>query len=97
VLFSIAMQVIYLLLYLFWLILLGRFMMSMILSRSRHWRPARPGAATLEMVWSVTDPALKPLRRVIPPVQLGSVSIPLADLILLLILYVLMMIVGGLI
>jgi YggT family protein len=94
--FSIAMQVIYLLLYVFMLTLFARFMMSIIISRSRHWRPARGGAATLEIVWSVTDPALKPLRRVIPPVQLGSVSVPLADLILLIILYVLMMIVGSL-
>ena len=95
-LLSIVLQVVYLLLYLFMLILFGRFMMSFILSRSRHWRPARPGAAALEIVWSVTDPALKPLRRVIPPVQLGSVSVALADLILLIILYVLMMIVGSL-
>lgn len=95
--FSIVWQVIYLLIYLFWLILIGRFMMSFILDRSRHWRPGRGGASALEVVWSVTDPALKPLRRVIPPLRLGNVSVPLADLILLIILYVLMQIVGLLI
>jgi YggT family protein len=42
------------------------------------------------MVWSVTDPPLKALRRVIPPLRLGTVSVDLSSLVLLLILYVLM-------
>ncbi|MBB5869362.1 YggT family protein [Allocatelliglobosispora scoriae] len=94
---SIVWQVVYLVLYMFWVILIARFLMSFILQRSRHWRPGRNGAAGLEVVWSVTDPALKPLRRVIPPLRLGNVSVALADLILLIILYVLMQIVRGLI
>ena len=42
------------------------------------------------MVWSVTDPPLKALRRVIPPLRIGNVSIDLASLVLLVILFVLM-------
>jgi YggT family protein len=41
-------------------------------------------------VWSVTDPPLKALRRVIPPLRIGNVSLDLASLVLLVILFVLL-------
>ena len=44
----------------------------------------------MEVVWSVTDPPLKALRRVIPPLRLGTVSFDLASLVLLVIVFVLM-------
>jgi YggT family protein len=83
-------QTVYLVLYLFWLSLFARFMMSFILSVGRRWHPGRLAAASLEVVWSVTDPPLKALRRVIPPLRVGTVSFDLSALVLLLILYVLM-------
>ena len=87
---SIIGQIAYLVLYFFLLILLGRFVMSAVLAYGRRWHPGRGAAAVLEVVWSVTDPALKPLRRVIPPLRIGTVSVDLSALVLLLILYVLM-------
>jgi len=44
----------------------------------------------LEVVWSVTDPPLKALRRVIPPLRLGTVSLDLSSFLLLIILFVLL-------
>jgi YggT family protein len=44
----------------------------------------------MESVWSVTDPPLKALRRVIPPLRIGNVSLDLASLVLLVILFVLL-------
>ncbi|GAB2590166.1 hypothetical protein Aab01nite_40710 [Paractinoplanes abujensis] len=41
-------------------------------------------------MWSVTDPPLKALRRVIPPLRIGNVSLDLASIVLLVILFVLM-------
>lgn len=41
-------------------------------------------------MWSVTDPPLRALRRVIPPLRIGTVSIDLASLVLLVILFLLM-------
>jgi YggT family protein len=49
----------------------------------------------MEVVWSVTDPPLKALRRVIPPLRLGTVSLDLSSLVLLVILFVLMDFVVG--
>jgi YggT family protein len=92
---SIVAQGAYLLLYFFWLTLLGRFVMGWVLAFGRRWQPGRGAAATLEMVWSVTDPPLKALRRVIPPLPLGTVTVDLSAIVLLLILYVLMRVVVG--
>jgi YggT family protein len=92
---SIVAQAAYLALYFFWLILLSRFVMGWVLAFGRRWQPGRGAAATLEAVWSVTDPPLKALRRVIPPLPLGTVTIDLSAIVLLLILYVLMRVVVG--
>ena len=90
---SILFQVVYLLLYTVWLMLFARFVMGYVMAFSKRWHPGRGAAATLEVVWSVTDPPLKALRRVIPPLRLGTVSLDLSSLVLLVILYVLMEIV----
>jgi YggT family protein len=87
---SIVFQVAYLVLYVFLIILLARFVMSTVLQFGRRWHPGRGAAAALEVVWSVTDPPLKALRRVIPPLRIGTVSVDLSSLVLLIILYVLM-------
>jgi len=92
---GIIFQIVYLALYFFVVILLSRFVMQAVLQFGRRWRPGRGAAATLEVVWSVTDPPLKALRRVIPPLRLGSVSVDLAALVLMVILYVLLSFVVG--
>ncbi|SCE90605.1 YggT family protein [Micromonospora viridifaciens] len=87
---SILFQVLYLLVYFFLLVLLARFVLSAVLAYGRRWQPGRGASAGLEVVWSVTDPPLRALRRVIPPLRIGTVSIDLASLVLLVILFVLM-------
>lgn len=87
---SIIFQAIYLALYLFLLTLLTRFVFGAVLAYGRRWQPGRGAAAALEVVWSVTDPPLKALRRVIPPLRIGTVSLDLASIVLLVILLVLL-------
>ncbi|MEU1603314.1 YggT family protein [Micromonospora matsumotoense] len=87
---SIMFQLLYLIVYLFLIVLLARFVLSAVLQYGRRWQPGRGASAGLESVWSVTDPPLKALRRVIPPLRIGTVSIDLASLVLLVILFVLM-------
>lgn len=95
--YSILLQVLYIVLDVFLLTLISRFILSFVLTTGRRWRPGRGSAAALEVVWSVTDPPLKALRRVIPPLRLGTVSIDLASILLLFILFLLMILVGALI
>jgi YggT family protein len=70
--------------------LIARIVMSTVMGYGRRWRPGRGAAAALEVVWSVTDPPLKTLRRVIPPIRMGGASFDLAGLVLLVIVFVLM-------
>jgi YggT family protein len=95
--YSIPLQALYLLLYALIISLFARFIMGFVLTAGRRWRPGRGSAAALEVVWSVTDPPLKALRRVIPPLRLGTVSIDLPSILLLLILFLLRSLVGALI
>ena len=87
---SIVFQILYVLLYLFFIVLLARFVLGAVLQYGRRWQPSRGASAGLESVWSVTDPPLKALRRVIPPLRIGNVSLDLASIVLLVILFVLM-------
>jgi YggT family protein len=87
---SVLLQVLYLLLFVFLYTLFARFVLGLVMSIGRRWRPGRGAAAAMEVVWSVTDPPLKALRRVIPPLRLGTVSFDLASLVLLVIVFVLL-------
>jgi len=87
---SVVLQVTYILLYVLLLVLIARFVMSYVMQYGRRWQPGRGASATLELLWSVTDPPLKALRRVIPPLRIGTVAVDLSSLVLLVILFVLM-------
>ena len=87
---SIALQVVWLIALVFLYVLFARFVMGLVLTFGRRWRPGRGAAAALEVVWSVTDPPLKALRRVLPPLRLGTVNVDLAYIVLLVIVLLLM-------
>ena len=87
---SILFQILYLLVYIYFLVFLARFVLGAVLQYGRRWQPSRGASAALESVWSVTDPPLKALRRVIPPLRICTVSLDLASLVLLVILFVLL-------
>jgi YggT family protein len=87
---SVILQVVYLALYVFTLVLFARVTVGAVLAYGRRWRPGRGAAAAMEIVWSVTDPPIKALRRLIPPVRFGAAPYDVATLVLFLIVYVLM-------
>lgn len=66
-----------------------RLIMSYVMMFARNFRPSGLVAAALELAYSVTDPPLRALRRFIPPLRLGSVSIDLSFIVLLISAYVL--------
>jgi YggT family protein len=71
-------------LYLYILVVLARFVVEATRQFARNWRPAGVAAVGVELVYLATDPPLRMLRRLVPPVQLGSVSLDLSIIILLL-------------
>ena len=77
----------------FFILLIARLVFEYVMMFARSWRPSGVAAAGLEVVYSVTDPPLKALRRIIPPLRLGNFSIDLGFMVLLFVVYVLMQVV----
>ncbi len=80
---SIVFALLYLLLLLFFLALMVRLVFDWVQVFARDWRPKSVALVAATGVYSVTDPPLKLLRRLIPPLQLGGVSLDLGFLLLL--------------
>jgi len=71
-------------------LLLVRFVVDWIQVFARSWTPRGPILVVLEAVYSATDPPIKAFRRVFRPVRIGSVSLDLSFLAVLLICYLLL-------
>ncbi|MDE0573321.1 YggT family protein [Demequina sp. B12] len=70
--------------YLFLLALLARMIISWVMVFSRDWRPRGAMLVVVESVFTVTDPPLKALRSLVPPLRLGGVQLDLAFMLLFL-------------
>lgn len=86
---EIVRQVLDLLLSIYFYILIGRLIFEWIQVFARDWRPSGPILVVAEAIYSLTDPPLKAIRRVIPPLRLGGVAIDLAFLVLILLVSIL--------
>ena len=69
---------------LYFIVLLARLVFDWIQVFAREWRPKGPVLVVAEGVYTLTDPPLKALRKVIPPLRLGQVRLDLAFLVLML-------------
>lgn len=69
-------------LFLFTLLLLGRIILGLVMGYARDWRPTGAMLVLTEAVFTVTDPPIHAIRRVVPPLTLGQVRLDLAVLIL---------------
>ncbi|MBA2768828.1 MAG: YggT family protein [Sporichthyaceae bacterium] len=75
-------QILILVLWLFFILLIARLVLDYVQMFARSWRPRGPLLVVAEVVYTVTDPPLRALRKVIPPLRLGSVSLDLSFLVL---------------
>lgn len=64
-------------------VLLARVVLDLVQVFSREWKPAGFFLVLAEFVYTLTDPPLKLLRRIIPPLRLGQVSLDLGFIVLL--------------
>lgn len=71
-------------LFIFWLLLIARFVVEFIRSFSRDWQPKGVTVVILEIVLSLTDPPVRLLRRLIPQLTIGAVRFDLSIMVLLL-------------
>jgi YggT family protein len=75
--------------FLYLIVLLGRVVFDWIRILAREWRPRGPVLFIAEPVYTLTEPPLRALRRVIPPLRLGAVSLDLSFMVLFLAVYLL--------
>ncbi|MCU1691263.1 MAG: hypothetical protein JWM64_354 [Frankiales bacterium] len=91
---SVVASVAYYALLLFLLLLVFRIIMEYVFMLARSYRPTGAVAIALELTYTVTDPPLKALRRVIPPLRIGSVQLDLGFLVLFFAVQILMNVVS---
>jgi len=87
---AVVASVLYFVLLVFLLLLIFRLVMEYVFLLASSYRPAGPVAALLELCYTVTDPPLRALRRLIPPLRIGSVQLDLGFIILLIVVQILM-------
>lgn len=92
---SVVASVLYFVILVFLLLLIFRLIMEYVFMLARSYRPAGPVAIALELTYSVTDPPLNVLRRVLPPLRIGNVSLDLGFIVLFFVTSILMNIVGA--
>ena len=66
-----------------------RFIVDWVQVFARSWSPSGPILVLLEVVYSITDPPVKALRKVVPPLRLGTVALDLSFIIVLIVALVL--------
>ena len=74
----------------FIVLLFVRLIVDWIQMFARSWTPRGPVLVILEGIYTVTDPPVSALRKMIPPLRLGGVAIDLSFVALLLICYILL-------
>ncbi|MGB9378746.1 MAG: YggT family protein [Mycobacteriales bacterium] len=89
-------SVVFDLLWIFQILLIVRLVVTYVMMFARSWRPGRGLAIVFEVVFSVSDPPLKALKRVIPPLRLGGISLDLSFLVLFVVVQILIIVVRGL-
>jgi YggT family protein len=71
------------------IVLIARIVLDWVQMLARDWRPSGPVLVLAETIYSATDPPLRAVRRVVPPVRLGVAMLDLSPLVLFVIIYLL--------
>jgi YggT family protein len=80
-----ALTLLYYVVFIFFIVLIGRLVIDWIQVFARDWRPHGVVLVVAEGIYSTTDPPLRLLRRLIPPLRIGQVQLDLAFIVLFLI------------
>jgi YggT family protein len=81
---ELVLLVVFYVLFFFWLLLTARIVVELVRVFARDWRPSGGVAIALESIYTVTDPPVRLVRRVIPTLRIGGVGLDLSIIVLLL-------------
>ena len=91
---SFVAGILYIAVWIFIAFLWVRFIVDWVQVFARSWSPRGVLLVVLEAVYSVTDPPIKALRRVIPPLRIGNFALDLSFLIVMVAAYLLLRVVA---
>ncbi|WP_372595280.1 YggT family protein [Actinotalea sp.] len=78
------LRLLYLVVFLFFILLFVRLVLDWVQVFVRDWRPRGAMLVVAEVTYTITDPPLKAVRKVVPPLTLGSVRLDLGFLLVML-------------
>jgi len=93
---SLVFGVLYVATLIFFLLLLIRLVFEWIQVFAREWRPTGILLVLAEAAYTVTDPPIKAVRRVLPPLRIGRVALDLGFLVVMIACSILMRVFGAL-
>ncbi|WP_127793266.1 YggT family protein [Agromyces sp. LHK192] len=80
----------------YFFVMWARFVLDLIRTFNRQWRPRGFWLVVVEAVYTVTDPPVRFFRRLVPPIRIGQIALDLGWSLAMLLVIVLMTIVSGL-
>ena len=72
---SIVATIVYVALNIFVVIMWARFVLDLVAMLARQWRPRGFVLVLAELVYTITDPPVKAVRRIVPPLRAGGIVI----------------------
>jgi len=88
--------VLYFALLIYFFTMWGRFVLDLVQSVSRGWRPRGAVLVLAEVAYTVTDPPIRFFRRILPPLRLGPVALDFGWSITMLLVIIAMYVASGL-
>ncbi|WP_228389481.1 YggT family protein [Cumulibacter manganitolerans] len=87
---NIFLDLLHLLLFLAVVLLWIRMVLEWVRMYARRWVPSGVPAVAIDSVYTITDPPVKLMRRLIPPIAIGGARVDVGFMVLLLILSLLL-------
>ena len=81
---ALFLVLLYFALLIFFVLMIARLVLDVIQSFAPQWRPRGLVLVLAEVVYTPTDPPLKALRSVLPPLTIGQIRLDLAFLVIML-------------
>lgn len=92
---GLVLSIVYLVVHVLYIALLGRLVLDWVQMFARGWRPKGMALVAASTIYSLTDPPMKALRRLMPPLRFGGVALDLGFLILVFAVSILQAVLAG--
>ena len=81
---------------LYFFVMWGRFVFDIVQAYNRSWRPRGAMLVVADVVYTLTDPPIRFVRRLLPPMRMGPVALDFGWTIVMLVVIILRVIVNAL-